>query len=457
VKAPPSIRTRLAWGAFLVLLAFLAIAGWAVQQAYADSVRAQRFARLQTTVYLLMAGAELDGAGGLVMSPSLAEPRLSLPGSGLYASIVNHDKGETWRSSSTAGANPPFQRGQATGQWEFDTVHAPQAQQAQQGDQAISGGAFLAASYAVKWAVNDQAAHLVFSVLEDKAEFDLELATFKRTLWSWLGATGVLLLVTQTLLLRWGLTPLGQMAGEIQHIETGMQTRVEGSYPSELAGLSHNLNLLIDQQRARQTRYKEALDDLAHSLKTPLAAMRASLTQPSELPATVAQQISRMDDIVRHQLGRAGASGAHRFAPFLTLKPVGIRICDTLTKVYVDKQLAFVMACPPELSWRLDEGDAFEMLGNLLDNAAKWARHEVGLRIWLDDAQGLCIRVTDDGPGFAEPLAKLARGVRLDESVSGHGIGLAVVKDLVASYLGALKISNAPSGGAQVDIVLPRA
>lgn len=382
MKAPPSIRTRLTWGAFLVLLAFLAIAGWAVQQAYADSVRAQRFARLQTTVYLLMAGAELDGAGGLVMPPSLAEPRLSLPGSGLYARISNQNKGETWRSSSTVGADPPFQRSQATGQWQFDTVNAPQAQS---GDQATSGRAFLAASYAVKWAVNDQVAHLGFSVLEDKAEFDRELATFQRTLWSWLGATGVLLLVTQTLLLRWGLTPLGQMAREIQHIETGVQTRIEGCYPSELAGLSHNLNLLIDQQRARQTRYKDALDDLAHSLKTPLAAMRASLDQPGELPATVSQQVSRMDDIVRHQLGRAGASGANRFAPYLVLRPLLNRICDTLTKVYADKQLSFVMACPPELAWRLDEGDAFEILGNLLDNAAKWAKHDVSLHIWLDE------------------------------------------------------------------------
>lgn len=442
MKAPPSIRTRLAWGAFLVLLAFLVVAGWAVQQAYADSVRAQRFARLQTTVYLLMAGAELDGAGRLVMPPALAEPRLSLPGSGLYASILNLDKGETWRSSSTTGANPPFQRGQTTGQWQFDTV--------------TSGGAFLAASYAVKWAVNDQAAHLVFSILEDKVEFDRELATFRRTLWIWLGATGVLLLVTQTLLLRWGLTPLGQMASEIQHIETGVQARIEGRYPSELAGLSHNLNLLIEQQRARQTRYKEALDDLAHSLKTPLAALRASLTQPSELQATVSQQVSRMDDIVRHQLGRAGASGANRFAPFLRLKPLSGRICDTLTKVYADKKLTFVVACPPELAWRLDEGDAFEMLGNLLDNAAKWAKHQVGLRIGLG-AHGLCICVTDDGPGFAEPQGKLTRGVRLDESVSGHGIGLSVVNDLVTSYLGELKISNVPSGGAQVEIVLPKA
>ncbi len=453
MKAPLSIRTRLAWGAFVVLLAFLAIAGWAVQQAYADSLRAQRFARLQTTVYLLMAGAELDARGGLVMPPSLAEPRLSLPGSGLYASISNQDNGETWRSSSTVGADPPFQRSQATGQWQFDTVHAPPAQN---GEHATPGRTFLAATYAVKWAVNDQVALLVFSVLEDKAEFDRELATFARTLWSWLGATGVLLLVMQSLLLHWGLTPLRRMAREIQHIETGVQTRMEGSYPSELAGLSHNLNLLIDQQRARQTRYKDALDDLAHSLKTPLAAMRASLAQPAELPATVSQQVSRMDDIVRHQLGRAGARGANRFAPYLLLAPLLNRMRDTLAKVYADKALSFAMDCPPELAWRLDEGDAFEILGNLLDNAAKWAQHAVGLRIWLD-ALGLCIRVTDDGPGFADPQAKLARGVRMDESVAGHGIGLSVVNDLIASYQGELTISNALSGGAQIDIVLPKA
>ena len=453
MKAPPSIRTRLAWGAFLVLLAFLTIAGWAVQQAYADSVRTQRFARLQTTVYLLMAGVELDASGGLVMPQSLAEPRLSLPGSGLYASIINLDKAETWLSPSSVAAYAPFQRSKAIGQWQFDTV---QVSQTQRDDKIPSSPTFLAATYAVKWAVNDQMAPLVFSVLEDKVEFEGELATFRRTLWNWLGATGVLLLVTQTLLLRWGLTPLGQMAREIQYIETGVQTRIEGNYPSELAGLSHNLNLLIDQQHARQTRYKDALDDLAHSLKTPLAAMRASLAQPGELPATVSQQVSRIDDIVRHQLGRAGASGANRFAPYLALTPLLIRIRDTLTKVYVNKQLAFAIECPPALAWRLDDGDAFEILGNLLDNAAKWARHEVGLRIWLDE-QGLCIRVTDDGPGFTDPQAKLARGVRRDESVPGHGIGLSVVNDLVASYLGELKISNVPSGGAQVEIVLPRA
>ena len=451
MKAPLSIRSRLVAGGFLVLLAFLAFAGWAVQQAYADSLRTLRFARLQTTVYLLMAGAELDATGSLVMPPSLAEPRLSLLGSGLYANVSNLDKGEEWQSASTVGLNLPFQRHQTTGEWRLETVAAPATLRI---DKPTAGLAFLAATYAVKWSTNNKDAPLVFSVLEDKAEFDQEVSAFERTLWSWLIGTGLLLLLTQTLLLRWGLRPLGQVAREIQHIEQGVKTHVEGNYPRELVGLTHNLNLMIDQERARQTRYKEALDDLAHSLKTPLAAMRASLDEPTALANIVNQQVTRMDDIVRHQLGRAGAAGATRFSPHLALAPVLFRIRDTLAKVYAEKNLSFTIDCPPNLSWQITEGDAFEMLGNVLDNAAKWAKSEVAVTVSLERDR-LCIRITDDGPGFIDPQAGQTRRVRLDETVPGHGIGLAVVRDLVASYQGELTISRAPSGGAQLDIILP--
>jgi len=450
VTSPLSIRARLIWGAFVVLLVFLAGAGWAVQQAYINSVRAERFARLQTTIYLLMAGAELNAQGALVMPATLAEPRLSLPGSGLYANIANLDKNEEWQSASTLGLNPPFQRTQAPGQWHFDTVLVSQAQA---GEAAGATRAFLAASYTVKWTVNDRAAPLVFSVLEDKAAFDRELQAFEHTLWRWLGGAGVLLLLTQSLLLRWGLAPLRRMAQEIQRIEQGEQDRVDGAYPAELAGVTHNLNVLMAQERARQTRYKDALDDLAHSLKTPLAVLRASLDAPEELPGMVAQQVARMDDIVVHQLGRAGASGAARFAPHLALASILGRIRDTLAKVYVDKQLVFALDCPPDLTWRMDEGDAFEMLGNVLDNAAKWAHNKVAVRLWVDGKR-LFIRVCDDGPGFSDPGAVLARRVRLDERVPGHGIGLAVVRDLVASHQGELAVSKADLGGAQIDIVL---
>lgn len=451
IKTPLSIRARLIWGGMGVLLAFLAAAGWAVQQAYEDSVQAARFARLQTTIYLLIAGAELDAQGALIMPLTLAEPQLTLPASGLYAQIANPNHGETWQSGSSVGLTLPFQSHQVPGQWRFDTVPGlPPAN----GAPAKAGRAFLAATYAVTWSIHNQASPLVFSVLEDKAALDRELGAFTRTLWLWLGGAGALLLLTQAVLLRWGLAPLRQMAREVQHIEQGTQTQVEGRYPSELQGLTHNLNGLITQERARQTRFKDALDDLAHSLKTPLAVMRSSLDNPHDLSALVAQQVARMDDIVGHQLGRAGASGAARFAPHLSLAPVVARTQASLAKVYADKPLTWNVQCAPELSWRIDEGDAFELLGNLLDNAAKWARHQVTVQLWTQGQQ-LHVRVADDGPGFSNSAAVLQqRRVRLDEQVPGHGIGLAVVRDLVASHHGTLTVSQAPSGGAQVDVVL---
>ena len=438
-----SIRARLVLGAAVVLLAFMAGAGIAVQQAHADSVRAAHYARLQGTIYLLLAGAELDAGGALVMPAALAEPRLSLPGSGLYASILNINRGEEWKSASTVGASPPFQRSVPVGQWRYDTVEG-------------GAEAFLAASYGVKWAGPTVEAPLVLSVLEHKSGFDRELRVFARTLWGWLGAAGLLLLLSQTLLLQWALAPLQRLSQELARIERGEHAEIQGRYPSEIAGLTRNLNTLIKQERVRQTRYKEALSFLAHSLKTPLAVLRTALDQPAQLPATVATQVSRMDDIVQHQLGRAAASGSARFAPYLAMAPVLNRVRDSLDKVYADKRLAFSVDCAPELNWRIDEGDAFEILGNLLDNAAKWARQRVAAKIWREGDR-LRIRVEDDGPGFSDTQSILQLHVRLDERVPGHGVGLAVVNDLVASYQGELELSRSGLGGAQVEIGLPAA
>jgi two-component system, OmpR family, sensor histidine kinase PhoQ len=440
-----SIRTRLVLGGTAVLVAFMAVAGVAVQRAHADSVQAAHFARLQGTTYLLLAGAELDAAGALVMPASLAEPRLSLPGSGLYANIVNVNHHEQWQSPSTAGvAGLPFERSVPVGQWRYDT---------RQG----AHGAFLAAAYAVKWAAGASDAPLVLSVLEDKSEFDHELHVFERTLWGWLGGAGLLLLASQVLLLAWGLAPLRRVAHELSLVESGEQTEVQGRYPAEIAALTDNLNTLVAQERVRQKRYKEALSYLAHSLKTPLAVLRTALGEPARLPAAVSEQVSRMDDIVQHQLSRAAASGAARFVPYLALAPVLHRIRDSLAKVYADKALAFAVACPPDMNWRIDEGDAFELLGNVLDNAAKWAKQHVAVRVWREGDR-LRIRVEDDGPGFADTQSILQLHVRADERVPGHGVGLAVVNELVASHDGELKLTRSRDlGGAQVDIALAAA
>jgi two-component system, OmpR family, sensor histidine kinase PhoQ len=161
-----------------------------------------------------------------------------------------------------------------------------------------------------------------------------------------------------------------------------------------------------------------------------------------------------MDAIVQHQLGRAAAGGATRFAPAVLLAPVLERVREALSKVYADKGLDFRVECPADLAWRIDEGDVFEMMGNLMDNAAKWARHRVLVRA-RREGERLRITVDDDGPGFSDTHSVLQLHVRGDERVPGHGVGLAVVNDLVASHRGELKLLRGELGGARVDISLP--
>jgi two-component system sensor histidine kinase PhoQ len=443
MKPGYSLRARLLLGAAVVLVAFMAGAGIAVQRAHADSVRTVHFSRLQGTVYLLLAGAELNENGALAMPPGLAEPRLTLPASGLYASIHNVQRNETWRSPSTLGRDPPLRQGGVNpGQWRTEVLEG-------------KDGNYLAVSYGVNWAVGSRNAPLVLSVVEDRAAFDREIAVFARTLWLWLGGAGLLLLGGQILLLQWGLAPLARVSQEIGRVERGEQARIEGSYPTEIVGLTENLNTLIQQERVRQGRYREALSFLAHSLKTPLAVLRNALLQPAQLPATVEQQVARMDDIVQHQLGRAAAGGATRFAKPIAVAPVLERIRDALAKVYASKGLALRTECAPDLSWRIDEGDLFEILGNTMDNAAKWAQRIVSARAWQEDGK-LRLRIEDDGPGFSDTESILRLHVRLDERVPGHGVGLAVVNDLVASHHGELRLLRGSLGGGRVDVDLPR-
>ncbi len=439
-----AIRTRLIGGATLVLIAFVLAVGWAVQRAHADSVRTAHYAQLQSTVYLLLAGAEIDDNGNLVMPPSLTEPRLSLPNSGLYAQVRNEVNGQTWQSASAVSNTLPFLQDEVVGQWRFETRSA-------------QGHDYLVVGYGVRWVAGDEPVPLALSVLEDSVALERELAAFQQTLWTWLGGAGLLLLASQAALLQWGLAPLRRVAQELQHIENGEQTEVQQHYPSEIAALTDNINTLIRQERVRQTRFKEALSYLAHSLKTPLAVLRSALEEPERLPDTVAEQVARMDTIVQHQLGRAAASGKARFVPFVALAPVLTRIRDALAKVHVDKDLDFTLDCPADLQWRIDDGDAFELLGNLMDNAAKWTRHRVAVRMRAEPL-GLQIQVDDDGPGFPDDTdAMLQLHVRGDEKVAGHGVGLAMVNELVASHQGTLVLTRSDWGGARVVVTLPAA
>lgn len=303
--------------------------------------------------------------------------------------------------------------------------------------------------------------HITIYVAENADLYQAGLAAYRRTLLSWLGALGLALLVLQQILLRWSFSPLRRVARDLARIERGSAERLVGPYPPEVSVLTRNLNRFIESEREHLKRYRNTLDDLAHSLKTPLAVARSRLESPdseTEIRPDLLGQVQQMDQIVAYQLARAKASGHSTFAAPIAVQNHAEAVVRSLERVYAPKNILCEFDIDEAARFYGEEGDLLELLGNLLENAFKWANHGVLLRVvriapgdpraWR---AGLDIRVEDDGPGIPpEKLDKiLRRGVRGDERVQGHGIGLAIVEDIVRSYRGVLHVDRSVElGGA---------
>ena len=250
------------------------------------------------------------------------------------------------------------------------------------------------------------------------------------------------------------------MGRQSREIEDGRRESLTEGLPTELDRVARNMNLLIGSERGRSERYRQTLDNLAHSLKTPLAAIRAVL---SDRPAGVdsdkiEQQIERMNDIVRYQLRKPAALVSDGFGVGLVdIRNQLDRLVDGLRKVYKDKSPTIEVSVAPEATFRGDTGDFLELAGNLIDNACKWCESRIRVTVNVPDGGGMELIVADDGPGIPEEAAELLlkRGMRLDESAPGHGIGLAVVKDIAAAQGGELAIGSADLGGAEIRVTIP--
>jgi two-component system sensor histidine kinase PhoQ len=286
-----------------------------------------------------------------------------------------------------------------------------------------------------------------------------QVEVYRHTLLTWLGALAAVLLLLLLAVLRWSLAPLRKVAADLARVEHGAQERLDRNYPVELSGLTASLNNFIDAERDRVVRYRNTLSDLAHSLKTPLAVMRSQLEiggGGEELRWTVLEQVGRMDEIVAYQLSRAATSGHQTFAAPLLIEPYAEEIVRSLEKVYASRGVLCEFEIDPGARFHGDQGDLMELLGNLLENAFKWAKRRVVLHARVLPAgvrrAGLEFAVEDDGPGIAEDKVEhlLQRGVRGDERVQGHGIGLAIVQDIVKAYRGEVNVGRSPQlGGAR--------
>lgn len=453
-----SLNARIILAASLVLAIFLALTGIALDQAFRESARAAREERLQGQLYLLIAAAEVDETGRLFMPEPLQEARFGQPGSGLYATIVDGRGKTRWRSRSAINIELPAEKVLAAGKSTFSE------------QSGIAGAHYFVYRMGVDWSEGKRNFSFTFRVAENLSAFHAQLARYRQSLWSWLGGMAILLLLAQAMLLRWGLRPLRDVAQEIHAIEAGEKEQLSGNYPAELSALTSNLNGLLQRERGQLRRYRDALGDLAHSLKTPLAIMRGALSEQalgalsdqsresaSTLAATVAEETEKMQHIVDYQLQRAATAGpASPLTAPLPLRPVAEKIIASLDKVYHDKKVHAQLHIDPDLNFRGDRGDLLELLGNLLDNAYKWSKTRVEAHAGTI-AGHLTIEVEDDGPGIPAEEAEriLQRGVRADQSTPGQGIGLAVAASIVQAYEGDIRIGDSPLGGARITVQLP--
>jgi signal transduction histidine kinase len=260
-----------------------------------------------------------------------------------------------------------------------------------------------------------------------------------------------------------GLSALDRVRGRLSSVHRGETERVTGSFPIEVQPLVDDLNALLDQRERLVQRAIAKAGDLAHGLKTPLAvlsqeAQRAEREGQSDLAVSVGSQVERMRTQIDYHLAhaRAAASGA---APGTrsVVKPSADALARTLMQLYSQRGIAIDVHVAPEHAVRCQREDLDEMLGNLLDNACKWAR----TRVTVTSANGATgvtvITVDDDGPGLAPAMraSVLHRGVRADEAVPGSGLGLAIVRDVAAVYGGSIELAESPTSGVSARLTLP--
>lgn len=444
-----SLQLRQLLGTAIGILAFLGLTGVALEQAFRQAAEVNLSARLETYAHAYLSRIDLARDGALVIPEVPPEPRFAVAGSGLYAALIS--EAFEWQSPSSVSRRLPEPRSLAMGALEFE------------GPFAFDGVDYYRFSLGVVWQ-NDDESELEFtiSVLESASAVETQVVRFRRALWSYLGAAALLLLLVQILISRWSLQPLRTVVKKLAEVERGQVDRLRGDYPRELALLTNNINELIDSEREHLMRYRNTLGDLAHSLKTPLAVLRARIdndgaADADELRMDVREQVARMDGIVAYQLSRAATTGHQVFAAPIVIVPHAESLVQSLEKVYARKNVLCEFDLDPTARFYGELGDLLELLGNLMENAFKWANHRVllstqTLTVAPQRRAGLLISVEDDGPGIPPDKVEhlLQRGVRGDERVQGHGIGLSIVQDIVRAYRGELSVERSHElGGAR--------
>ncbi len=437
-----SLKVRLLLSTLVMTIVMLPVIGLTLTKAFERQLSVSLENELIAYSYSILTVAEVDERQ-LLMPDYLLENQFNISQSGLYSLIYTLPKKNVtaeklWQSQSLL--TMPLQTLSA----EF--IPAPKVGENAFSSITLEGRKHLLYSFSVSFSDNAQPFPITLHLIKDQRKFLLALSDFKQQLWSWLILLMLVFIVIQVAWLLWTLKPLKVLAHELEDIEQGKKNTLDASYPLELQQVTSQLNTLLLTEQNQRKRYRNALADLAHSLKNPLAVMQSE----TSLSKGALSQISLINNIIEHQLKRAQSAGESSWHLGIVVNPILDKLIASLKKVYQDKPLHFTVKVDQVALFKGDEADLMEMLGNVLDNACKAAKSEVMVAIKANNEQ-LIITVEDDGVGIdpSQKQAILARGTRADTYHAGHGIGLAIVRDLVNSYQGQLSISTSTSlGGA---------
>ncbi|SEE45049.1 sensor histidine kinase [Bradyrhizobium erythrophlei] len=452
-----SLATRLFVSATAWVVVILAITGVILSSVYRDATERAFDRRLNLYLRTLIAEVATPDEPADRQFQSLGEPLFDLPLSGWYWQISRTDteKGETRASRSLWDKKLPKleEHGAeltAAGV-RLGYVDGPEGQSLRVVERPVDLGAD---------------GKFLVSVAGDATEIFDETRSFDYYLGGTFAALGIVLLLTTIFQVRYGLAPLKRISDSIADIRSGRAERLEGRFPVEIAPLARETNALIDANREIVERSRTHVGNLAHAIKTPLSVIvnEAGSHAGDPFASKVLEQADLMRDQVAHHLERARIAARATIVSTITdVAPVIEALRRTMEKIHRDRDLAIEAKADPAARFRGERQDLEEMVGNLVDNACKWAASQVFIEVSVvpPEASGagprLRIVVDDDGRGLSEAeRAQVARrGQRLDESKPGSGLGLSIVTDLAGLYGGSLTLNDAPIGGLRAELMLP--
>ncbi|HRZ60658.1 MAG TPA: sensor histidine kinase [Rubrivivax sp.] len=452
--AAGSLRLRLLAGTLAWITLTIALAGWGLRALFQEHITQQLQLQLVMQLDQLSAAVDWEPGKGVTVVPMAADALLSQPLSGLYWQI------------DRLGSRPQAAVARSRSLWDqvLTLPPAPAAYPAQ-GHRILhlrdaQGHALLAAARTLQLP-EDDAPPLRLVVAGDEALLAEPIARFTRMLLIALGALGAGLVVAVGLQLQLALRPLELLRRRLAAVRSGAAAQIEGRFPQELEPLVQEFNHVLAANADMVQRARTQAGNLAHAVHTPLAVIANAAAQDgSPLAALVREQTANARRQVDVHLARARAAAAVRATGLRTpvLAPLQA-LLRTMQRLHAERELSFELAPQAaDAAFRGEEQDLYELLGNLIDNAGKWARTRVVVDVQRADAR-LCITVDDDGPGIAaEQRARMfERGVQLDERRPGSGLGLDIVRTLAETYGGSVQALTSPLGGARLRLLLPAA